>query len=634
MKRLISFVLVVLVCALMPCTGLAQQKDTLRIVETVWGFDGRVVFGQFMPLSILVDNLSDQPIEGVATLRTKPGLVTLVGGVSSQAVFIGPGARRWIQFYPYIRSRSTTSYVFAIETEEHGTFRFDDIDQPRVVLTGQDHFPQEDAEARTMPSVILDPPGLATRAPTTIKHMPAEIFPPYATATRGLFVLFLDDVPDWEAPRQEALLSWLKAGGRLHLLLDANRQTLRFSGPLSQLNEPFPQFNVGSGRVFRHDIQRAELTSQIVGPAVSSPEAAEDNSDDAAAGIQARQISSSRRMHDDEVFGLLREVTQPEHAWPLIVVLSLIYVGLIFPGCWILSKQHRMHYLVTYGALTGLSLLFSLVFLFIGRRGYGEATSVHSLALAIAEDATHWNAFQYSSVFVTSGRRYHIEDNDHQSLFSSGADEAVDARIVSGNTALFDTIIPPFASQAILSRRRLQTEDWGMSVVSSSVSGDELSELTVSVNEKFPMNAENQYFAIYGQQVHFAVMDSVARTIRLQNRRDQISSFCNPDPPDYSGTMTPFGFQQSGQKDRKTSLEKCFESGLKAMMARSLTEDFVNDPVEFRLPNDQVRIAVWAPFSTAADLTLDAEARRDGRVLYLRTLPVQAGLPVSSSPPG
>jgi hypothetical protein len=633
MKQPILLVMISFVIGLMPCTGLAQQKDTLRIVETVWGFDGRVVHGQFMPLSILVDNLSDEPIEGVATLRTRVQLVTPTGGVSAQAVFIGPGARRWIQFYPYIRSSTTASWVFAIETEEQGTFRFDAIDQPRVVLAGPDHFRQDDADARTMPSVILDPPGLATRAPTTIKHMPAEIFPPYATATCGLYVLFLDDVPDWEAPRQEALLSWLKAGGRLHLLLDANRQTLRFSGPLSPLNEPFPQFSVESGRVFRHDLQRSELTAQIVGPAVSSPDTAEDNTDNAAAAIQARQIASSRRMNDDDVFGLLREVTQPEHAWPVIVVLSLIYVGLIFPGCWILSKQHRMHYLVTYGALTGLSLLFSLVFLFIGRRGYGEATSVHSLAFAMAEDATHWNAFQYSSVFVTSGRRYHIEDKDHQSLLSSGADEAVDARIVSGNTALFDTIIPPFASQAILSRRRLQTEDWGMTVVSSSVSGDELSELTVSVNENFPMSAENQYFVIYGQQVHFAEMNSVTRTIRLQNRRDRVSSFCNPDPPDYSGTMTPFGFQQTGQGDRQTSLQKCFEFGLKAMLARSLTEDFVNDPVKFRLPNDQVRIAVWAPFPTAADLTLDAESRRDGRVLYLRTLPVQAGLPVALQPP-
>jgi len=630
MKRPLFLVAVILVCGWMPCTGMAQQKDTLRIVETVWGFDGRVVHGQFMPLSILVDNLSDQPIEGVATLRTLSGLVSPTGGVSSQAVFIGPGARRWIQFYPYIRSL-TASWMFAIETEEHGTFRFDAIDQPRVVLTGQDRFRQDDAEARTMPSVILDPSGLATRAPTTIKHMPAEIFPPYATATSGLFAMFLDHVPDWEAPRQEALLSWLKAGGRLHLLLDTNRQTLRFSGTLSPLNEPFPQFSVGNGRVIRHDIQRAELTSQIVDPAVLSPDVAEDNADEAAVANQSRQIASSRRVNDDDVFGLLREVTQPEHAWPVIVVLSLVYVGLIFPGCWILSKQHRMHYLVTYAALTGLSLAFSLVFLFLGRRGYGEATSVHSVAFATAEDATHWNAFQYSSVFVTSGRRYQIEDKDHQTLLSSGADEAVDARIVSGNTALFDTIIPPFASQAILSRRRLSTEDWGMSVVSSSVSGDELSELTVSVNEKFPIKVENQYFVIYGQQVHFAELNSSTRTIQLQNRRDLISSFCNPDPPDFSGT--PFGFPQPAQKDQKSALEECFESGLKAMMARSLTDDFVNDLVKFRLPNDRVRIAVWAPVPSTSDLTLDAESRRDGRVLYVRTLPVQAELPVSNQPP-
>ena len=38
-------------------TVIAQDSQQLRVVEVVWGFDGRVVTGQFMPLSILVDNL-------------------------------------------------------------------------------------------------------------------------------------------------------------------------------------------------------------------------------------------------------------------------------------------------------------------------------------------------------------------------------------------------------------------------------------------------------------------------------------------------------------------------------------------------------------------------------------------------
>ena len=50
-------------------TVMAQDSQPLRVVEVVWGFDGRVVTGQFMPLSILVDNLSDQPIEATARLR-------------------------------------------------------------------------------------------------------------------------------------------------------------------------------------------------------------------------------------------------------------------------------------------------------------------------------------------------------------------------------------------------------------------------------------------------------------------------------------------------------------------------------------------------------------------------------------
>ena len=362
-------------------SALGQVTPKIRIADKIWGFDGRVMNGQFMPLSIELDNLSDEPIEAQATLRSIAGMLRETGGTATQPIFLSPHSRRWVQFYPYIAGMAS-SWRFELRTEDE-TFTFDAIDQPRFVL--ESNSLQMKSEDQSLPAVILDRPDLLIKIPTTIKHMPEDIFPPYATATHGLYAMFMDHVPDWETPRQEALLAWLKAGGRLHLLLDQNRQTLRFSGPLAALNEPFTEYHVGSGSVTRHEIQRAELSKDIVTLAVTTQGLSKADLDEIAEYQEqaGNGFSYGTSVTDDEdLFYELRQLTQPDHMWWLIFLLSLCYVGLIFPGCWVLSRQRKLHFLVTYGSIAGLAAIFSLMFLFIGRRGYGESTSLHSACIA------------------------------------------------------------------------------------------------------------------------------------------------------------------------------------------------------------------------------------------------------------
>ena len=106
-------------CALLfaisvPSSAIAQVPQNVKIVQRVWGFDGRVVSGQFMPLSIEIDNLSDEPIEAMATLRSVAGMLRETGGTSIQPVFLGPHSRRWVQFYPFIAGQST-SWQFELQ---------------------------------------------------------------------------------------------------------------------------------------------------------------------------------------------------------------------------------------------------------------------------------------------------------------------------------------------------------------------------------------------------------------------------------------------------------------------------------------------------------------------------------------
>lgn len=610
-------------CALLfmisvPSSAIAQVQQNVKIVQRVWGFDGRVVSGQFMPLSIEIDNLSDEPIEALATLRSVAGMLRETGGTSVQPVFLGPHSRRWVQFYPFIAGQST-NWQFELQTDA-GKIPFDSIKQPESLLQADSLNMKLDNQA--LIAVILDQAGVTNKIPGTVKHMPEEIFPPYSTATHGLHAMFLDHVPDWETPRQEAMLSWLKTGGKLHLMRDQNNQTLRFSGVLAALNEPFDEFYVGSGSVMRHDFQRAGLTKDVVARAVQPQE---------LSAAEQEEFAQFEKQHgaygygqnvadDDDVFSELRQLTQPKHMWVLIFLLSLCYVGLIFPGCWILSKQRTLHFLVTYGTIAGLACVFSVMFLFIGRRGYGEATSLHSVAIARAEDDTHSSAMQMTTLFVTSGNMYSINDKNHQTLLASGSsEESVDARITSGNTASFVSRIPPYSSQAIRSRRRIETDNWQLAVTSLSQQSDELKALTIVFGDKFPNTPEMKCMVVHGRNVYRTKLDYTKRLISLSGGRETLYTYCQPRSNYTMGVPLP-QLVDGPDDPNADPVEMCFKRLLPELVRRSLVDDCAQNVNKFRLPEDRVRLLVYAPMLDSQHLDFPGDARRSGRVLYVRDL--------------
>lgn len=628
-RTMLDFVMTFVVASLLAPACMAQDSQQVRVVEVVWGFDGRVVTGQFMPLSILVDNLSDQPVEANARLRRITGALMEVGGISTQPVFIGPNSRRWIQFYPYILG-SSASWHFDLQTEEK-TYTFDSMDQPRAIY---DRNRDSDEAQLSLPAVILDPQGLATKSPTTVKHMPAEIFPPYATAMHGLHALFLDHVPDWEAPRQQALLSWLKSGGQLHLMKDGNNQTLSFTGILAPLNEPFPEFPVGNGTVTRHDFQRDGLSLQVVTPAVTPPGVSQNSPEPESSfnqiGMASPAAQEEATVNDDELLMWMRELTQPEHAWILIFLLSVCYVGLIFPGCWVLSKQRRLHFLVTYGAIAGLAVVFSLIFLFIGQRGYGETTSLHTLAVARAEDATHWSSLEYRTLFVTSGDLYTLDDKDRQTLLASGAaDERADAVMTAGNSASMIARVPPFSSQSMIFRRRITLDDWNLAITSVEQSGSELTTLTLSFGEKFPLHEENQYFVIHGKRIYTLKADDAKKQLTYAGGGLLLTTFCAPVQEFNNGfptALTAGGMVgPDGEEVLDDPVAECFRKSLLKLISRSAADDFYADLKRFELPEARVRILVYAPIPAAQDMTVSADVKREGRILYVRDFPMQIG---------
>ncbi len=607
-----------LLCFQPACRG--QIAGKVRVVETIWGYDGRVMQGEFQPLSILLDNLSDQTIDGTVELRCNTGLVRRVGGVMQQPLFLGPNSRRWVQFYPYVFGQ-TVSWDLELQTETE-TVKFDPIDQSRLVADSQS---EEEKEFTFRATVILDPPGMQQRSPTTIKHLPSEIFPPYSTATHGLHAVFLDHVPDWDEPRQAALLGWLQSGGQLHLLLDQNRQTLRFAGVLAALNEPFPEFSVEAGTVIRHDYQRGDLTKETVDTVSrvrKKPVVANEDSNKAFATGGSGLSWEELILNDDDLFYSLRKLTEPDHAWALILLLSLCYVGLLFPGAWIFSQRKRKNYLVPYGAILGVVVVFSGLFLLVGQRGYDEESSLRTLAIAVGQDKTHWSCLDFTHVFVTNGGKYHVSSKGQEAMIASGSsDEPTDSVSTHGDAATFESLMPPFSSQPVISRRRIETADWDIRVKSFSATANELTELQLTCSEKFP-TTEVLCYVVYGNRVFAVAFSAQDRTLNLLRQQQSVESFVSTAKQEEDYTLPAY---QRPVKIADPKLQFRDES-LRRLLQRSLTSTGIVDLKAWSLPPGKIRFLVYMPMPAELMLNSDVNGLPLGDILFVRDLPLNSDL--------
>jgi len=602
------------------CHSIAHgQREEIRIVETVWGFDGRVAPGQFNPVSILLDNLTEQPVDGVVRLNAVSGMINRAGGFYEQPVYLAANTRRWVQFYPYV-ARGGDTWRIVYRTQEKD-YRFDEL------TPGGSAFQFGDGRKKEPPiAVILDQTGLPRQSPTTIKHMAAEIFPPYSTATVMLRVLLMDHVPDWETPRQEALLAWVRNGGQLHLFLDRNGQELRFTGALAALNEPFPQFPLGSGRVTRHNLQRNGISKQLVQEILGTlePELDEDGLAEALnrrnqqgfGGWESAIFDPANG--DTEVFQGLRKLTQPDHAWWLILLLSVVYIGLIFPGCWMLSQKRTIHFLATYGAITGLAVVFSGVFLLIGQRGYGETTVSNAMAIARCDDEGFCSSIQWNSLFVTSGDTYVAKSEGHETLFSAGSGtERADIYVSSGNQGQLRAGIPPFSAQTFLLRRRLPVSSWDLRAIELEASATSLLRATLKTNADFPAGDSCQYYALHRDRMYQMTYHASTRTLSIQGALQKLNDFCrmHRDGP-YAYRLQLAGYSAADEDmDVKT---RYFDEAVHLLVQRSLLDDGVFDPLKFSLPDDRIRLFIYAPMPDAMHPEVSAEFSRDGRVLYVR----------------
>ena len=343
-------------------------------------------------------------------------------------------------------------------------------------------------------------------------------------ATDGLETAVLDHAPRWEEARRQAFYDWLFRGGRLDIFKGIDGNFPRFTAQLAELNTPAEHFRVGRGEVFRHDKPLGPNDAALLEPPVGasdtqaadkkSPEKkhADKNKPDklfnATTGKTARsgkKIAPANPEDDDDdesqvqmqvgpggvtrsvtygrgqipdlfpdlsagLLTFLKSLTRPRHNWVLIYSLAIAYVITVIPGVYVLGRN-RYDYRIVYGALIGLIVLFSFGFAWFGRRGHNESNAVNTIAIARPLAGGAWDVSSWTNVFVINGADYQLVHGGSGRLYSTAQTfEAVNGVIRNGARGRFDVDIPPYSSQAFVSRMKVANDPLGVKL--QEIAGD------------------------------------------------------------------------------------------------------------------------------------------------------------------
>jgi hypothetical protein len=423
----IAFALAAVGPVTLPAAG-----PTLAIPEgdILWGFDGTVMRDRFSPLTLVVDNPANEAYDGDLRLFRTDFSNSRVGGFHVESIYLAPATQRIVQFYPYVVS------------DAEGWVLQWDGGQMTLPKTPPNHGPAR---------VLLADDGQMFERGGAIKRFPARSFPSFVTATDTLADVVLDHAPDWEAPRRQAFLDWLRQGGNLHLLRGSDGRYPEFTSELAVLNEPSDEFRIGAGRVRRHEIVRAELTGDYVRRQLDPPKRPIEEAPEEIERVNQYGTAYSYPLDQwrmtTGVFNQLKRMVKVEHNWGVIHLMSLSYVAVLFPGCFLIGREFR-NVPITFGAILGSTLLFGAAFYLIGNRGYGESTNVHAVALAEHVNSDRFDLTQWSSVFAISGGDYAFIHDGEERLYSDATDnEPVGGFVTSGSAGRFVVDVPPYSTR-------------------------------------------------------------------------------------------------------------------------------------------------------------------------------------------
>ncbi|MCK5802538.1 MAG: hypothetical protein KAI66_06880 [Lentisphaeria bacterium] len=392
---------------------LCLRSAALEVEETRWGFDGKVVPRTFAVLSVLVSNPRPEPFEGMIQLERNAHGSFRAGAPLVRAIAVAPFSSRWVQFYPRI---STNNRAWKLRWGRGGSY---DVKNPTLGAPG---------------SVCLTSERTIASRQAGLRPFPDTLFPPLVEATRGLHAVTLGHAPRWGPARRRAFMNWLRLGGTVHVCTTETGRFPLFGKEMTSLNhQEASQTRICDGRIVWHQETPAKITQQILDET----------------GFPCSKLVNTKSYVGSLDSSLLRnlgQVVRPKHNWILFLCVSALYIGIVGPGCFFLGFRKRNCARPILLLLVS-AVLFSILFLLIGRRGYGEESTVTSINYARALEPGQYAVTQWTSAFVTDGDTYKLSYDVPAGLFSTAhANAAVKGMTQNGVGAAFLIDMPLFSS--------------------------------------------------------------------------------------------------------------------------------------------------------------------------------------------
>jgi hypothetical protein len=408
-----------------------------------WGFNNTVVLQRINRLSVLVANNTDKAFEGTITLKKESHAGFQLGASLVQPVYLSPFTQRWVHFHCYVAN-------------EHEEWKL------RIGRGRLPSISQKVEQVKAGPPVRMflhEADSVVGRRSRMISFADDE-FPTSLTGLDTLHSLVLAHAPEWEASRKQALRDWVYRGGILHIFQDSRGRFPIFVGTeLSFLNQDSGASSVGAGQVVYH---------------AKPGHAASDNDLDRQGYPVARVNNNSGNFHrtvEQTILLHLRRLVSPEHHWGFMFFVAMIYLVLIGPLNYVFARRWANHFL-SLAAFLACVLVFGLIFMLLGRRGFDEESGISYLSYVQPLDANRSDLTQWVNAFSTKGKTVDFTHSGTHRVFSTCEElEAVPGKIINGVKGLFEVEMPIFSPRSFLVRTVVDGPDLACSAEGDVTTG-------------------------------------------------------------------------------------------------------------------------------------------------------------------
>ncbi len=451
--------------------GLGSPVVALEVRDVRWGLNNALKPSEFNLCSIDLINPTSEPFQSPITLKPSGSFVRGdVPPCTELNLYLGPGETRTVQFVPFV---SQGSHEWVLSWGSSNTERFDILLPTRRVI------------GKVTVQFVA---SQGVSAPISgLERFQEDDFPIGASGLDALGSVVLDHVPQrWDAVRMRAFRDWLGQGGRLYLIQGRDGKPLDFPASLAELNFPGERFHVGQGTVTRHAVIKdvGEIPGLVteVAKSIDDPNNPEDD---------YASLNEHSNQAETQIFDTMRAMIRPNHNWGLIFLLAMIYLLILFPGIWLISRK-RGDYRITYSLILGTVVVFSWFYSEIGKRGYGESTGLREVMLAYPLGNQRLALKKFCSLFVTQGGPYPIAAEGEGAVLAlnEGFSGRVDSGIINRPQAGFTPDIPPYSACSYQESTVLPTQgDYSIQVKTLEV-GPDLKKIEVALGSAIPTSAQ------------------------------------------------------------------------------------------------------------------------------------------------